>query len=287
MDEVISVKGLSKAFNKKTAVDNIDLSIMKGEVFGFLGPNGAGKTTTIRLITTLLSKDSGTVVINGYDIDKDPIKAKTSIGVIQQQISLDNDLTVIENMICHAKYHKIPKKIAMERIEKLIDRFGIEEYRNYKINSLSGGWKKRVSIAGALIHEPPILFLDEPTVGLDINGRRTIWDIIRQLNADGTTVFFTTHYIEEAEVLCSRVAFINHGKIVETDIPENLCTKVGSTAVEVFDGHRKTEYSYFSSREDANVYAGTIGSECTVLIRNTNLEDCFVKMTGDSVGDQK
>ncbi|MDR2698289.1 MAG: ABC transporter ATP-binding protein [Candidatus Methanoplasma sp.] len=284
---MISLKGLSKAFNKKTAVDSIDLSIIKGEVFGFLGPNGAGKTTTIRLITTLLGKDSGTVMINGHDIDKDPIKAKTSIGVIQQQISLDNDLTVFENMVCHAKYHKIPKNIAMEKIERLIDYLDIEEYRNYKINNLSGGWKKRVSIAGALIHEPPILFLDEPTVGLDINGRRTIWDIVKQLNSDGTTVFLTTHYIEEAEVLCDRVAFINHGKIVEVDTPENLCIKVGSTAVEAFDGHKKTEYSYFSSREAANAYAGTLGSEYTVLIRNTNLEDCFVKMTGDSVGDQK
>jgi len=287
LEEIISVKGLSKSFAKKTAVDNIDLSIMKGEVFGFLGPNGAGKTTTIRLITTLLNKDSGSVLINGHDIDKNPIKAKTSIGVIQQHISLDNDLTVLENMICHAKYHKIPKKAAMEKIEKLIDYLDIEEYRNYKINSLSGGWKKRVSIAGALIHEPPILFLDEPTVGLDIGGRRTIWDIVKQLNADGTTIFLTTHYIEEAEVLCDRVSFINRGKIVETDTPENLCIKVGSTAVEAFDGHRKTDYSYFDNRDEANAYAGTLGSEYTVTIRSTNLEDCFVKMTGDSVGDQK
>lgn len=287
MEEVISVKGLSKTFSKKTAVDSIDLEIKKGEVFGFLGPNGAGKTTTIRLITTLLNKDSGTVIINGHDIDKEPIKAKTSIGVIQQHISLDNDLTVIENMICHAKYHKIPKKIAMEKIEKLIDYLGIDEYRDYKITKLSGGWKKRVSIAGALVHEPQILFLDEPTVGLDINGRRIIWDIIKQLNADGTTIFLTTHYIEEAEALCNRVAFINHGKIVETDTPKNLCVKVGLTAVEVFDGHKKTTYSYFDSREEANAYASTLGSGCSVTIRDTNLEDCFVKMTGDSVGDQK
>ena len=286
MEEVISVTGLSKTFNKKVAVDNIDLKIMRGEVFGFLGPNGAGKTTTIRLITTLLNKDSGTVILNGHDIDKETLKAKTSIGVIQQHISLDNDLTVIENMICHAKYHKIPKKVGMEKIEELIDYLGIGEYRNYKTNDLSGGWKKRVSIACALVHNPPILFLDEPTVGLDIAGRRTIWDLIKLLNGDGTTIFLTTHYIEEAEALCDRVSFINHGKIIETDTPENLCIKVGSTAVEVFEDKR-TSYSYFDSREEANAYASTLGSNHMVVIRNTNLEDCFVKMTGDSVGDQK
>ncbi len=287
LSDIISVSGLFKAFNKKVAVDLIDLNVKDGEVFGFLGPNGAGKTTTIKLITTLENKDSGTVIIDGHDIDKEPIKAKTSIGVIQQHISLDNDLTVIENLICHAKYHKIPKKVGMEKIERLIKYLGIEEYRNYKVTSLSGGWKKRVSIACALIHDPKILFLDEPTVGLDISARRLIWDIIRKLNSDGNTIFLTTHYIEEAEALCDRVAFINHGKIVEVATPLELCNKVGSTAVECFDKNKKTTYSYFNNREEANEYASTIDPECTVTIRNTNLEDCFVKMTGDSVGEQK
>jgi len=286
LEEVISVRGLSKTFEKKIAVDNIDLSIMKGEIFGFLGPNGAGKTTAIRLMTTLLNKDSGTVIIDGHDIDKDTIEAKTSIGVIQQHISLDNDLTAIENMICHAKYHKIPKKAGMKRIDELIDYFGLEEYRNYKTTKLSGGWKKRLCIACALIHNPKVLFLDEPTVGLDIAGRRLIWDIIKKLHVDGTTIFLTTHYIEEAEALSNRVAFINHGKVVEIDTPANLCIKVGSTAVEAFDGNR-TNYSYFDSREEANAFAATLNSDYTVVIRGTNLEDCFVKITGDSVGDQK
>lgn len=287
LDDIISVKGLSKAFNKKTAVDHIDLNVKRGEVFGFLGPNGAGKTTTIRLITTLENKDSGTVIINDYDIDKDPIKAKTSIGVIQQQISLDNDLTVIENMICHAKYHKMPKKEGMEKIEYLINYLGVSEYRDYKITALSGGWKKRVSVACALIHNPKVLFLDEPTVGLDIGARRLIWDIVRKLNSDGTTIFLTTHYIEEAEALCDRVAFINHGKIVVVNTPEELCNIVGSTAVECFDQMKKTTYSYFDNREKANEYANTLDPKSTVTVRNTNLEDCFVKMTGDSVGEQK
>ena len=285
-EEAITVNGLSKAYNKKTAVDNIDLRVRRGEIFGFLGPNGAGKTTAIRLITTLERKDSGTVTLFGHNIDKEPTKAKANIGVIQQHISLDNDLTVIENLINHVKLHKIPKKIGMKKVEQLIDYFDLREYLKYKTTDLSGGWKKKVSIARAMIHEPKILFLDEPTVGLDTQSRRLIWDLIRQLNSDGTTVFLTTHYIEEAEALCERVAFINRGKIVETDTPENLCKKVGSTAVECFS-ERKTTYSYFDTREEANEYVNTTNSRGMVIIRDTNLEDCFVKMTGNSVGDQK
>ena len=285
-EEAITVRGLSKTYNKKVAVDKINLDVKVGEIFGFLGPNGAGKTTTIKLITTLERKDSGTVTLFGYDIDKEPTKAKANIGVMQQHISLDNDLTVIENLINHVKLHKIPKKIGMKKVEQLVDYFDLSEYLKYKTNDLSGGWKKKVSIARAMIHEPKILFLDEPTVGLDTQSRRLIWDLIRQLNSDGTTMFLTTHYIEEAEVLCGRVAFINRGKIVEIDSPKNLCKKVGSTAVECFS-ERKTTYSYFDSREEANKYVNAARSHGTVVIRDTNLEDCFVKMTGSSVGDQK
>lgn len=283
MDNVITTEGLTKRFGDKTAVDGLDLRVKKGEIFGFLGPNGAGKTTTIRLITTLENKDSGTVRLNGYDIEKDKIKAKTSIGVIQQHISLDNDLTVMENLVCHAMFHKLPKDVRKERVEQLIEYLEIGEYRDYKVTSLSGGWKKRVSIACALIHEPTILFLDEPTVGLDIQARRLIWDIVRKLNSDEKTVFLTTHYIEEAEALCDRVAFINQGRIIALGTPEELCRKVGSTAVEYFDGTRKTNYMYFEDRERANEFVNTLDTKDTVIIRNTNLEDCFVELTGKKV----
>lgn len=287
-DNIISVRGLSKAFGKKLAVDDVDLDVGSGEIFGFLGPNGAGKTTAIRLMTTLTNKDSGKIVINGYDIDHEQIEAKTSIGVVQQHVSLDNDLTVSENMICHARYHKMPKGRMTERIEELIRYLGIDEYRDYKVTSLSGGWKRRVSVACALIHEPRILFLDEPTVGLDIRARRLIWDVIRKLNSDGTTVFLTTHYIEEAETLCDRVAFINRGRIVTVGTPEELRRSVGNVAVESFaNDTRETTYRYFEDRDLANRFIDTLDGNHTVTVRNVNLEDCFVEMTGDTVGDRE
>ncbi len=286
-DDIISVRGLSKAFNGKPAVDRIDLDVRSGEIFGFLGPNGAGKTTAIRLMTTLANKDEGRVVINGHDVDSAPIDAKVSLGVVQQHVSLDNDLTVIENMIYHARCHKMPKRQGLARIEELITYLGIGEYRDYKVTSLSGGWKRRVSIACALIHRPTILFLDEPTVGLDIRARRLIWDIIRQLNSDGTTVFLTTHYIEEAESLCDRVAFINRGRIVTVGTPDELRRSVGEVTVETFDrGTRKTSYAYFGSRDRANSFVDGLDGGCDITVRGVNLEDSFVIMTGDSVGDR-
>jgi len=283
-DDIIVGNNITKKFGNKTAVDNIDLRVHRGEIFGFLGPNGAGKTTTIRILTTLANLDSGTVVINGHDIVRDTIGAKASMGVIQQHISLDKDLTVIENMQQHAMYHKLPRPERKKRIDELVEYIGLHEYVDYKVDALSGGWKKRAAIVCALLHSPQILFLDEPTVGLDIKARRLIWDIIRKLNKSGTTIFLTTHYIEEAEALCDRVAFIDQGKIIAMGTPEELCKKVGATTVEYFDGDKKTKYVYFSSRGEANDFVNTLGANDTVTIRNTNLEDCFVELTGKSVG---
>lgn len=284
MEAIIVAENLTKKYGEKVAVNGIDLRVEKGEIFGFLGPNGAGKTTTIRLITTLESRNAGKVTVNGFDIDKETLKAKTSIGVIQQHLSLDNDLTVIENMVSRGLQHKLPKKVRNERIEKMITALGIEEYRNHKVTALSGGWKKRVSIACALIHEPSILFLDEPTVGLDTMARRQIWDMVRNLNESGTTVFLTTHYIEEAEALCNRVAFIDKGNIIALDTPAELCTKVGNVAVEYRDSDSTTKQKYFADRETANEFAGSIQTTGSVIVRATNLEDCFVELTGKRVG---
>ena len=287
MDEnIIAATGLTKRFGERTAVDHIDLFVKKGEVFGFLGPNGAGKTTTVRLLSSLATIDEGTVLIGGHDLVKEPRVAKSYMGVIQQHISLDKDLTVRENMMQHAMFHKIPKKERNEKIDELVKYVGLEEYQDKMVDSLSGGWKRRVAIVCALFHNPDIIFLDEPTAGLDIQARRLLWDLIRKLNHDGTTVFLTTHYIEEAESLCDRIGIINHGKIITVDTPQNLCEQAGTVAVEYFKKDVNTEYRYFKTREEAKEFADTIGEDYTVLIRKTNLEDCFVMLTGDSVGGQ-
>ena len=287
MDEnIIAATGLTKRFGERVAVDHIDLFVKKGEVFGFLGPNGAGKTTTVRLLSSLATIDEGTVLIGGHDLVKEPRVAKSYMGVIQQHISLDKDLTVRENMMQHAMFHKIPKKERNEKIDELVKYVGLEEYQNKMVDSLSGGWKRRVAIVCALFHNPDIIFLDEPTAGLDIQARRLLWDLIRKLNHDGTTVFLTTHYIEEAENLCDRIGIINHGKIITVDTPQNLCEQAGNVAVEYFKKDVSTEYKYFKTREEAKEFADTIGEDYTVLIRKTNLEDCFVMLTGDSVGGQ-
>ncbi|MBQ6547618.1 MAG: ABC transporter ATP-binding protein [Candidatus Methanomethylophilaceae archaeon] len=286
VEYIISATNLTKKFGEKVAVNHIDLNVIKGEVFGFLGPNGAGKTTTVRLLSSLATIDEGTVLIGGHDLVKEPRIAKSYMGVIQQHISLDKDLTVRENMIQHAMFHKIPRNQRNEKIEELVKYVGLEEYLDKMVDSLSGGWKRRVAIVCALFHNPDIIFLDEPTAGLDIQARRLLWDLIRKLNHDGTTVFLTTHYIEEAESLCDRIGIIDHGKIITVDTPQNLCEQAGKVAVEYYAKDGKTEYRYFKSREEAKEFADTLGEEYTVLIRKTNLEDCFVMLTGGSVGGQ-
>lgn len=286
MEKIIEVKGLVKRFGNKVAVDGVDLDVYNGEIFAFLGPNGAGKTTTVRVLSTLTDFDEGLVKVDGYDIREHPNQAKRRIGVIQQHISLDKDLTVWENMMQHTMYHKIPKSERRNRIDELVRYVGLEEYTNYMVNSLSGGWKKRVSIVCALLHNPKILFLDEPTAGLDIQARRMLWDLIKKLNMDGTTTFLTTHYIEEAEALCHRVGIINNGKIIALGTPQELTDRIGKVAVEHFNNYGKTEYNYFKDRDSANAYAATLTGQERVIIRRTSLEDCFVELTGTTVGGE-
>ena len=286
MTEAIAINGLVKSFDGKRAVDGLTLNIGKGELFGLLGPNGAGKTTTIRCCATLADFEEGSISICGFDVKKDPVEAKKHMGVIQQQMALDKDLTVRENMISHAMYHMMGKKEREARIAELSDLFGMGEYLDKPVNSLSGGWKKRAAIVCAMLHSPEVLFLDEPTSGLDINARRLLWDVVKRLHSEGTTIVLTTHYIEEAEALCDRVAIIDHGRIIALDTPMELCRRVGSVAVEWTEGE-KAQYRYFENRRDAGAFATTVESESGVTIRKTNLEDVFVELTGKSVGGQK
>ena len=285
-DDIIVISDIVKRFGEKTAINGLDLRVHRGELFGFLGPNGAGKTTTVRCISTLTNFDSGSVFVDGIDLKKNQTAAKNRMGVIQQQISLDKDLTIRENMISHAMYHLIPKKERDAKIKELSDYFGLEEYLDKPVDSLSGGWKKRAAIVCAMLHEPAVLFLDEPTSGLDINARRLLWDVVKSLHAKGTTVFLTTHYIEEAEALCDRVGIINHGKIIALDEPKKLCENVGNVAVEYMEDG-KTSYRYFKTDSEAKEFVSGLNDMTNVLIRATNLEDVFVELTGSSVGSQK
>jgi len=286
LSDIIVVKGLVKRYGSDVAIDGLDLRIKKGEIFGFLGPNGAGKTTAVRVISTLTDFSEGEVSVGGYDIRKNPKEAKRLMGVVQQHISLDKDLTVRENMMHRAMTQKIPHGERKERMDALVKYIGLEEYMDRAIDTLSGGWKKRTAIVCSLLHNPEVLFLDEPTVGLDIQARRLIWDLIRKLNDEGTTIFLTSHYIEEVEALCGMVGIIDNGKLIAHGPTSELCERIGNTAVEYHGPDHKTEYRYFSSRKDANDFVSTLGNEFTVMIRNTNLEDCFVELTGKKVGGE-
>ncbi len=285
MEEIVSVSNLVKNYGDKRALDGIDIHVKRGEMYAFLGPNGAGKTTAVRVLSTLAGFDSGEVYIDGHDVKKEPIEAKTAIGVIQQQISLDKDLTVWENMMVHAMYHKIPRPERKQRVDELADYIGLREYYNRRVDTLSGGWKKKVAIVCALVDRPKLLFLDEPTVGLDIQSRRSMWDLLRKLNDDGMTIFLTTHYIEEAESLCGRVSIINHGKIIAEDTPAELSKRLGSFTVEYYGTDRKTQYCYFNSKEEADSFSKTLDDTNTVLLRRTNLSDVFVKLTGNQIAE--
>jgi len=213
---------LTKYYGKLLAVDHINFELYKGEVFGFLGPNGAGKTTTIRMLTGLLTPNSGDVFIDGLDITINPIKAKMKLGVIPEKGNTYVDLTARQNIILAGKYYGVPRKELEKKADSLLDQFGLFERRNSLVKTFSQGMKQRVNIASALVHNPEILFLDEPTLGLDVQSQRLIRNIIKEMNQGGTTVFLTTHNIEEANMLCERVGIINKGKIAAIDTPEKL-----------------------------------------------------------------
>ncbi|MEM2098600.1 MAG: ABC transporter ATP-binding protein [Candidatus Bathyarchaeia archaeon] len=285
VDDFINVEKLTKNYGDVKALKGIDMEIQSGEIFGFLGPNGAGKTTMIRIMTTLTKPTSGCVKINGFDVAKYPEKVKKVIGVVQQHLSLDRDLTVQENMEFRARIHGLNATERKKRINELLEYTELAEYANRMINTLSGGMQKRAAIACSLLHKPSVLFLDEPTVGLDAQGRRRLWDLVRRLNLDGTTVFLTTHYIEEAEALCHRVGIIHRGNLIALDTPFALRKKLGLVAVEM-RVNTKTHYKFFADRASATRYVQSLSAEAgTVIIRDSNLEDVFVEQTGEKVGD--
>ena len=275
----LELKHINKRFGKQDVLHDISLSMKDGEVLGLLGPNGAGKTTTIRVMTTLTPPTSGVIEIEGKEVKglDDPLKE--NVGIIQQHISLDRDVSVAENIWYHAILHRIPKKVAKERIDRLVEIMGLQPYMDYMTINLSGGWKRRVAIVCALIHNPSILVLDEPTAGLDTQSRHMLWQLIRELNNQGTTIFLTTHYMDEAQELCDRIAILNHGKIIAQGTPEQLCEDLGKWAVEyIIDGVKR--YRYFTDRDESKTFRDSLDENVQVTSRLTNLEDVFLELTG-------
>jgi len=229
----ISIKNLVKQYDGTEAVNNISFDIKQGEFFGFLGPNGAGKTSTINSITGIANFDSGNIEVFGHDVVKDYRKARSFIGLSPQEFNFDPFLNVNETLKYQCGYYGIPKNVCIERANEIMKLFGIYEKKNSGIRALSGGFKRRLAIAKALINKPKILILDEPTAGVDVELRHYLWDLLEKLNKEGTTIFLTTHYIEEAEKLCDRVCIINNGKIIEIDDKKQLMKRFAKSQIRI------------------------------------------------------
>lgn len=230
---MIEVKNLTKKFDEVLAVDDVSFSVPKGQVFAFLGPNGAGKSTTIKMLTTLLQPTSGKISVNGFDPEKEQDKVRQSFGIVFQDPSLDDDLTAWENMEFHGVIYELPKKERRQRIEELLKFVDLWERKDSMVKTFSGGMKRRLEIARGFLHHPKILFLDEPTIGLDPQTRNHIWDYVKKLNkSEGMTVFFTTHYMEEAEKIADRIAVIDHGKVVAEGSSAELKAKTAAASLE-------------------------------------------------------
>ena len=230
---IITVSGLTKKFNGFTAVDNVSFEVKTGAIFAFLGPNGAGKSTTIKMLTTLLQPTSGLMKVAGFDPVKDPDKARRSFGIVFQDQSLDDELTAYENMELHGVLYHVPKDLRNERIRHLLEFIELWDRRGDLVKHFSGGMKRRLEIARGLIHHPELLFLDEPTLGLDPQTRNHIWSYVGRLNTEEKmTIFFTTHYMEEADRVAHTAAIIDNGKIVARGTPEDLKRQTKTTSLE-------------------------------------------------------
>ncbi len=228
----IETKSLTKSFGDLVAVNDISFSVEKGEIFGFLGPNGAGKSTTMMIFTTLLKPTSGKALIAGFDVTKDAKQVRENIGFVQQETTVDEYLTGRENLLLQAKLNHIPKNEINQRIDDVLELIELSDKQDQAVVTYSGGMRKRLDIAGGLLHRPKVLFLDEPTVGLDIQTRRKIWQYIKKIHVEfEMTIFVTTHYMEEADSLCDRIGIMDHGKIQVIDTPKNMKNALGNEII--------------------------------------------------------
>ncbi len=298
----VRARGLRKAYGPRVAVDGIDLRVERGECFGFLGPNGAGKTTTMRMLACLSSRDAGELVVLGMDPDVQARALKARLGVVPQEVNLDLELTVLENMLVYARYFGMDRAVAHERADELLRFVDLRERAGDTVVRLSGGMQRRLQIARALINDPEMILLDEPTTGLDPQARRLVWERLRDLRARGTSVVITTHYMDEAERLCDRLVIIDHGAVVREGAPMHLVRgEVGAQALEmrVAAGDAPRLAAATSPR---HVVAGEVvlafGDDADALRaradatgiawemvaeRQATLEDLFIVLTGHSL----
>ncbi|MCR5627233.1 MAG: ABC transporter ATP-binding protein [Lachnospiraceae bacterium] len=281
---MIEIKGLTKQFGNFKAVDDLNLTIKTGEFFGLLGPNGAGKTTTISMMSTVLLPSKGEIRIDGRLLDRKASEEKRKLSVITQEYSMRQDMTMDEVMEYQGRLYFIPRKVMKERSDKLLEFAGLIDYRKRTVRHLSGGMKRKLMICRALLVEPEILLLDEPTAGMDALSRRQMWNMLRSINSETMTIILTTHYIEEAQALCDRVALLNGGRLQKLDTPAALIDELGKYTVdENTDG--KLESKYFHKKDEAIEYLKTAAE--TASLRSTTLEDVFIECAGQAINKDR
>ncbi len=287
MNTAVAVSNVVKIYDRIPVVNDLSFSIESGEIFGLLGANGAGKSTTIRMLITLAKPNKGSIEVAGYNTIRFPNQVKQNIGVVLQQTSVDGELSVWQNLEFHGRMHHIPNPERQERINRWLEYVELTHKRNDLVKTLSGGMKRRLQIARALLHQPRILFLDEPTVGLDPQTRRRLWEIIQDLNNQGMTILLTTHYMEEVEFLCQkcgngkpgRIGIMERGKLIELDTLQELRSRYGE-AIAVTQKRDKIDYQFFANTQEANQYLESLSDKTGVMVRDSNLEDIFVELTG-------
>ena len=311
--DIISTENLTKNFKDLTAVNNISFTVQKGEIFGFLGPNGAGKTTTIKMLTTLLHPTQGSAKIAGHDIIKQRDDVRKSIGVVFQEPALDTELTGQENLDFHARMYGIAKMKRDERINEVLNLVDLTEKKDVLVKNYSGGMKRRLEIARGLMHSPKVLFLDEPTLGLDAQTRQAIWKYIKKMNKEEkTTIFLTTHYMDEADNLCNRVGIIDHGKILVIDTIRNLKKSIGNDVITLSSDANQKLLTELKTKEwvkktETYDHQLTLGVEQgdekipiiielareydikikSISVRHPTLDDVFISYTGRTIRDEE
>lgn len=276
---MIEVSGLTKDYGKIRALDALSFRIEQGEVFGLLGPNGAGKTTLIKVLTTLSRPTSGKAAVEGFDVVGRPLEIRRRVSVVPQENNLDRELTAGENLLIYGMLHNV--RGLHKRIGEALETVGLSDRRDAVVSHFSGGMQRRLLLARALLSEPSLLFLDEPSTGLDPQIRHQLWDIIRRTKTEGRTVVITTHYIEEAEALSDRVGVLSKGRMIALDTPASLKASLGEFVVEFADGNGRLIQRICKSREEAHEIAR--GVEAAVTVRSLNLEDVFIKLTGERI----